>query len=129
MGRFDDDGENLEKSAGPWYTVRAPVSQQIGKITTKKIQCGVCELYFLPNNLTGIACWKSVLMKRAEWGLAEADEKLKKWAPTRLYNSVKLCSFCAQLVVPDQNLVEAGAASPDKGLQTLQGTMGKSAIM
>jgi hypothetical protein len=33
------------------------------------------------------------------WGLKEADEKLKKWAPTRLYNSVKLCSFCAQVRV------------------------------
>jgi hypothetical protein len=35
----------------------------------------------------------------SRWGLKEADEKLKKWAPTRLYNSVKLCSFCAQVCV------------------------------
>lgn len=114
MGRFDDDDQNQEKSAGPWYSVRGPVSQQIGKVTTKKIQCGVCELYFLPNNLTGIACWKSVLTQRAKWGLAEADEKLKKWAPTRLYNSVKLCSFCAQLLIPDE--VVQDTASPKKAL-------------
>uniref|UniRef100_A0A7S0RW69 Uncharacterized protein n=1 Tax=Pyramimonas obovata TaxID=1411642 RepID=A0A7S0RW69_9CHLO len=91
-----------QNSAGPWYEQRAPVSQQIGKVSTKKDKCGVCELYFLPENLTGIASWKAVLLKREEWGLQEATQKLKKWAPTRLYNSVRLCAFCAQLVVPDK---------------------------
>jgi len=104
MGGWKGDEEGEARNMGPWYTHRAPVSQQIGKVNTKKVQCGVCEMYFLPYNLTGIACWKSVLMKRAEWGLKEADEKLKKWAPTRLYNSVKLCSFCAQLVVPEAEI-------------------------
>jgi len=47
MGRYAGDEEEQEKSAGPWYTVRAPVSQQIGKVTTKKIQCGVCEVSIL----------------------------------------------------------------------------------
>eukprot|EP00976_Prorocentrum_cordatum_P055589 1121687-Prorocentrum_minimum.AAC.4 len=157
----DDEEKN---SSGPWYEQRAPVSQQIGKVSTKKDKCGVCELYFLPENLTGIASWKAVLLKREEafpcfglvafakvvptdrahsyagthsilnifvnslescsnahariiyvnehathnstfsgrWGLQEATQKLKKWAPTRLYNSVRLCAFCAQLVVPDK---------------------------
>mmetsp|Transcript_11942 Transcript_11942/g.16186 ORF Transcript_11942/g.16186 Transcript_11942/m.16186 type:complete len:127 (-) Transcript_11942:202-582(-) len=120
LGRWNKNGDEEEKSSGPWYTVRAPVSQQIGKVTTKKVQCGVCELYFLPHNLTGIASWKSVLMKRSEWGLAEAAEKLKKWAPTRLYNSVKLCPFCAQLVVPDQDssVFPPPSASPQKQLMS-----------
>jgi len=101
LGRFKEEDEG--PYMGPWYTVRAPVSQQMGKVVNKKVQCGLCELYFLPNNLTGIASWKAVLLKRQEWGLEEATQKLKKWAPTRLYNSVKLCAFCAQLVVPDQS--------------------------
>lgn len=38
----DEEGE--AKNMGPWYTHRAPVSQQIGKVNTKKVQCGVCEV-------------------------------------------------------------------------------------
>mmetsp|Transcript_7219 Transcript_7219/g.12505 ORF Transcript_7219/g.12505 Transcript_7219/m.12505 type:complete len:134 (-) Transcript_7219:530-931(-) len=102
---FKDDEED-KNPTGPWYEQRAPVSQQIGKVSTKKDKCGVCELYFMPENLTGIASWKAVLLKRDEWGLLEAGSKLKKWAPTRLYNSVRLCAFCAQLVVPDKELEE-----------------------
>ncbi|KAK3275416.1 hypothetical protein CYMTET_16455 [Cymbomonas tetramitiformis] len=105
LGRWKDE-DDKSVSVGPWYTVRAPVSQQMGKVTTKKEQCGLCELYFLPHNLTGIASWKAVLLKREEWGLQEASQKLKVWAPTRLYNSVKLCAFCAQLVVPDMSTAD-----------------------
>lgn len=44
MGGWKGDEEGEARNMGPWYTHRAPVSQQIGKVNTKKVQCGVCEV-------------------------------------------------------------------------------------
>lgn len=44
MGGWKGDEDGEARNMGPWYTHRAPVSQQIGKVNTKKVQCGVCEV-------------------------------------------------------------------------------------
>jgi hypothetical protein len=47
--------------------------------------CLGLQMYFLPYNLTGIACWKSVLMKRAEYvGLLSTNRVTRASAHTGL---------------------------------------------
>ena len=64
---------------GPWRT-RDPYVRN-GKVLTpcQKKQCGLCELYFRPDNLPGVATLKSVLAVKARWGVKGVQEKLNKW--------------------------------------------------
>jgi len=48
-----------------WFSSCPPVHKASCCILLMHV-CWV-QMYFLPYNLTGIACWKSVLMKRAEY--------------------------------------------------------------
>mmetsp|Transcript_71853 Transcript_71853/g.226969 ORF Transcript_71853/g.226969 Transcript_71853/m.226969 type:complete len:176 (+) Transcript_71853:388-915(+) len=85
---------------GPWTT---PKNVNVGTLEIKRNACGLCEMYFTLDNLPGLTTHKSILSKRAEWGLEDANEKLRTWAASRLYNRKRLCAFCTQLVVPDMS--------------------------
>lgn len=100
------------KDPGPW----PHKILEIGMVASKKKLCCLCELWFSVENLTGVASWKAVLMKKASFGDKEAEKRVKdpKTSPSRLYSAVPLCCFCTQLLAPDPDEPEEVAKSPKK---------------
>ena len=104
------------KDPGPW----PHKILEIGMVASKKKLCCLCELWFSVENLTGVASWKAVLMKKASFGDKHAEAKLndRRTSASRLYSGVPLCCFCTQLLAPDPDLPEDGGKtmSPKKKL-------------
>lgn len=102
------------KDPGPW----PHKILEIGMVASKKKLCCLCELWFSVENLTGVASWKAVLMKKASFGDEHAEAKLndRRTSASRLYSGVPLCCFCTQLLAPDPDLPDDGGtvASPKK---------------
>ena len=94
---------------GPWMEKVLPTFT----VTSQKKTCALCELWFSVENLTGLCSWKGVLAKKSEFGDKKAERKLKdpRTNASRLYSGVQLCSFCAQLVTPE----DLDLASPSPG--------------
>ena len=93
---------------GPWMEKVLPTFT----VTSQKKTCALCELWFSVENLTGLCSWKGVLAKKSEFGdkTPSASSRIEDQRP-RLYSGVQLCSFCAQLVTPE----DLDAASPSPG--------------
>mmetsp|Transcript_6913 Transcript_6913/g.10717 ORF Transcript_6913/g.10717 Transcript_6913/m.10717 type:complete len:152 (+) Transcript_6913:324-779(+) len=109
------------KDPGPW----PHKILEIGMVASKKKLCCLCELWFSVENLTGVASWKAVLMKKASFGDALAAAKLndRRTSASRLYSGVPLCCFCTQLLAPDPDALEevvspgrTGMSSPRRKL-------------
>jgi hypothetical protein len=85
---------------GPWMEKILPTFT----VSSQKKTCALCELWFSVENLTGMCSYKGVLSKKASFGDKHAEKKLKdpRTTASRLYSSVRLCTFCAQLVLPDE---------------------------
>ena len=94
---------------GPWMEKILPTFT----VSSQKKTCALCELWFSVENLTGLCSWKGVLAKKSEFGDKKAERKLKdpRTNASRLYSGVQLCSFCAQLVTPE----DLDLASPSPG--------------
>lgn len=85
---------------GPWMEKILPTFT----VSSQKKTCALCELWFSVENLTGMCSYKGVLSKKASFGDKHAEKKLRdpRMTASRLYSGVKLCTFCAQLVLPDE---------------------------
>lgn len=85
---------------GPWMEKILPTFT----VSSQKKTCALCELWFSVENLTGMCSYKGVLSKKASFGDKHAERKLRdpRMTASRLYSGVKLCTFCAQLVLPDE---------------------------
>ena len=85
---------------GPWMEKILPTFT----VSSQKKTCALCELWFSVENLTGMCSYKGVLSKKASFGDKQAEKKLRdpRMTASRLYSGVKLCTFCAQLVLPDE---------------------------
>ncbi|QDZ22373.1 hypothetical protein HOP50_07g49120 [Chloropicon primus] len=82
----------MNKEKGPWFEKRLHTAKPIK-------QCELCGLWFLIENLPGVATRKCVLSILAEFGVEAAKRKLRDYKPTHLYSEVKLCGFCSQIVL------------------------------
>lgn len=85
---------------GPWMEKILPTFT----VSSQKKTCALCELWFSVENLTGMCSYKGVLSKKASFGDKHAERKLNdsRTTASRLYSGVRLCTFCAQLVLPDE---------------------------
>ena len=95
-------------------------------VSSQKKTCALCELWFSVENLTGMCSYKGVLAKKTSFGDKAAELRLKdpRTTASRLYSGVKLCTFCAQLVLPDEDLerdrVRIVSPSGKKGTRSRQ---------
>jgi hypothetical protein len=94
MGGWKGDEDGEARNMGPWYTHRAPVSQQIGKVNTKKVQCGVCEVRPYPSSPSG---WFRVRSSATTvWSLLSASHSSLSHQPFNRFSmwALHLCG-CA----------------------------------
>uniref|UniRef100_A0A7S3NGW4 Fucolectin tachylectin-4 pentraxin-1 domain-containing protein n=1 Tax=Aureoumbra lagunensis TaxID=44058 RepID=A0A7S3NGW4_9STRA len=65
-----------------------------------KARCGLCNLYFSRESVSGITCNKHILAFRSARGESVNGRRFE--TPSFLYQEVKLCVFCSQLeLVPN----------------------------
>ena len=87
---------DVGRENGPWEGKRIEIGRYQKPIKT----CGLCEHWFEKDNLTGVTTRKAILQKQAEWGLTSSERKLREFKPSRLYEMVQVCIWCAHVLNP-----------------------------
>ena len=78
---------------GPWPTPRG-----YGGMAPQRKMCGLCEWFFLEENLLGVSTVKATLQYKADLGLEDARRRLINLKPAQLYSSTRLCVICKQIM-------------------------------
>lgn len=78
---------------GPWSTPRG-----YGGMAPQRKMCGLCEWFFLEDNLVGVSTVKATLQYKANLGIDDARRRLVNLKPAQLYSSTRLCVICKQIM-------------------------------
>ena len=78
---------------GPWPTPRG-----YGGMAPQRKMCGLCEWFFLEENLLGVSTVKATLQYKASLGLEDAKRRMDNLKPAQLYSSTRLCVVCKGII-------------------------------